>query len=120
MSEHDQQCALIRRVRLREAQEPELRLLFAIPNGGNRNEITGARLKAEGTKCGVPDLFLPVARRGFHGLWIEMKDAGKTANQTQKDLHADLRAEGFRVEVYDDWWNAWICLADYLGFDPNV
>lgn len=42
--------------------------IFAIPNGGQRNRITGAKLKAEGASAGVPDLFIP-----RWSLWVEMK-----------------------------------------------
>lgn len=58
--------------------------LFAIPNGGARDPVTGARLKAEGVLPGVFDLFFaaPTVKpwgpdlpfdRGIHGLWIEVK-----------------------------------------------
>ena len=50
---------------------PELKLLHHIPNEGKRTN--GALLKAAGMVSGVPDLSLPVARRGFNGLYIEMK-----------------------------------------------
>lgn len=53
---------------------PELFFMHHIPNGGKRDKVTAKkRLKAEGVKPGVPDVFLPVARKGFHGLYIEMK-----------------------------------------------
>lgn len=34
-------------------------VMYAIPNGGRRDAITGARLKAEGVLAGVPDIFWP-------------------------------------------------------------
>lgn len=37
-------------------------LLFAIPDGGRRDAVTGAHLKAEGVRAGVPDMFLAVPR----------------------------------------------------------
>lgn len=55
------------------------RLMFAIPNGGSRGDnarsraIRGAQLKAEGVKSGVADIFISLARHGYHGLYIEMK-----------------------------------------------
>jgi len=52
---------------------PELELLYAIPNGGHRNKATAGKLKAEGVKSGVPDLHLPIARGGYHSLYVEMK-----------------------------------------------
>ena len=52
---------------------PEVVLLFHIPNGGRRDTAEAANLKKQGVKPGVPDLFLPVARGGYHGLFIEMK-----------------------------------------------
>lgn len=52
---------------------PELCMLHAVPNGGQRDAVVGAKLKATGVRAGVPDLFLDVARHGMHGLRIEMK-----------------------------------------------
>ena len=52
---------------------PELWLLYAIPNGGKRAIKTAIALKAQGVKSGVPDMCLPVARGGYHGLYIELK-----------------------------------------------
>ena len=42
MSEHDEQVALFEWAALREAEIPELALLFAIPNGGLRNKERSA------------------------------------------------------------------------------
>ena len=52
---------------------PELRLLYAIPNGGDRDVRVATKLKAEGVRAGVPDFHLPIARHGYHSLYIEMK-----------------------------------------------
>ena len=47
---------------------------------------TGGRLRAEGLKSGVPDLCLPAARAGYHGLYIEMKRTkGGRATPEQKN-----------------------------------
>ena len=64
--EHRIQAALFKWARYSAAETPVLRLMFAIPNGGARDAITGAILKAEGVKPGVPDVFLPVASGPFH------------------------------------------------------
>ncbi len=62
-------------------------LLIHIPNGGSRkSRFEGWRLKQQGTRAGVSDLLLPVARGGYHGLWIEFKatpplDAAVSAGQ---------------------------------------
>ena len=67
------------------AARPELGLLYAIPNGGKRAIKTAIALKAQGVKSGVPDMCLPVARNGYHGLYIELKrQKGGTVSETQK------------------------------------
>lgn len=75
---------------------PEVECMFAIPNGGHRSKRTAARLKKEGVKAGVPDIFLPamnlrrVSENGditamFGGLWIEMKSpAGRLSTEQRK------------------------------------
>ena len=67
-SEAAEQEAVIAWCGWMEKQHPELKLLFHIPNGGSRNKAEAANLKAQGVKPGVPDLCLPVARCGYHGL----------------------------------------------------
>lgn len=62
------------------SQYPKIRI-FAIPNGGSRDQITGAILKAEGVEPGVPDLYVPLLR-----LWIEMKRIKRsTISDEQKE-----------------------------------
>lgn len=72
-TEEQEQAAVFEWVTIMAPQLPELNLLFHIPNGGWRAPATAAKLKAQGVKAGVPDLFLPVARGCYHGLWIELK-----------------------------------------------
>ena len=43
-NEHAEQAALVGWARLHEHRLPGLALLFAIPNGGRRDAVTGARL----------------------------------------------------------------------------
>lgn len=52
---------------------PALEWIHAIPNGGFRDKITAGKLKAEGVKSGISDIFLPYPVDKWHGLYIEMK-----------------------------------------------
>ena len=120
-SEHAEQMALFQWCAL--SGQPLLRLLFAINNAvGRSSVIHGARNKAEGVKKGVPDLFLPVSvpTRGLtsdclHGLFIEMKRrTASRLGEEQKEWIANLRAQGYRVEVCYGWEEARDVLIDYL------
>ncbi|MCK5236436.1 MAG: VRR-NUC domain-containing protein [Deltaproteobacteria bacterium] len=93
---------------------PELALLYAIPNGGQRNRIVAAKLKAEGVKAGVPDLNLAVARGGYHGLYIEMKVKPNKPTKKQLEWHEMLREQGYRVEVCYGWEEGVAVLKGYL------
>lgn len=79
---------------------PELKLMYHIPNEGKRSRITGARMKAEGMRGGVPDICLPVARGGHHGLYIEMKRV-KNSKATREQLEwiEDLVGQGYVAAV---------------------
>lgn len=81
-SEATEQERVINWARFYAKDFPELDLLHHIPNGGSRNQLEAANLKRQGVKAGVPDLCLPVARNGKHGLYVEMKwQNNKTSGQ---------------------------------------
>lgn len=95
---------------------PELELMHAIPNGGKRDRVTAAKLKGEGVKPGIPDIFLPVPRGGFHGLYIELKRTkGGRPSEAQKDMIPRLREQGYRVEICKGFNAAADVIEEYLG-----
>lgn len=132
-TEHAHQCALMCWAADMAVAEPHLKLLFAIPNGGERDRVTASRLKAEGVKAGVPDLMLPVSRTTYervkadlppvvtrvvtwHGLFIEMKKPGTgRVSEEQGKWHRDLEAQGYKVVVCFGWEEARDTLLWYLG-----
>jgi hypothetical protein len=80
-------------------------LLYAVPNGHMRSEVTGAILKREGLRSGAPDLNLDVPIGKYHGLRIEMKTATGKPSDAQKEFIAALQARGYAAGCaygYDD------------------
>lgn len=118
-AEHRAQVAVVTWATLARAEFPELGLLFAIPNGGHRNVIVAKKLKAEGVRPGVPDLMLPVARGGYHGLFIEMKAGQNRPSLEQLELMRRLSAEGFKCATCYSSAEAEACLREYLS-QPNT
>lgn len=82
---------------------PELGLMFHVPNGGSRNKLEAARLKRQGVKAGVPDICLPVARGGFHGLFIELKYGKNKATDRQAEWLDALRRQGYLAVQCVGW-----------------
>lgn len=113
--EGEEQARLFNWAQMVSGRYPELRLLFHIPNGGGRSKAEAGRFKMEGVKAGVPDLFLPVARGQWHGLFIEMKRrAGGRVSPEQKAWIDELRAQGYQAIVACGWEEASEMLLDYL------
>lgn len=81
-----------------------LRWMFAVPNGGNRNLKEAVRLKSQGVKPGVSDIFLPrpISRAGGHyaGLFIEMKrrkkDGRSSVSEAQKGFQVAMTVAGYK------------------------
>lgn len=118
-SETTEQIRLFNWAAAHEEYIPELKLLHHIPNEGKRTN--GAVLKAAGVKGGIPDLNLPVARRGFHGLYIEMKfGSGKTTKKQEAFMEL-LRKQGYKTAVAYGMEQAREIIRHYLargeGFD---
>ena len=113
-NESDEQQALFRWSKLMQAQYPELSLLHAIGNGGKRNVIEATRMKREGVKAGVSDIFLPVARSGFHGLYIELKVKGGKLSEPQEWWITETTKQGYYSVVCVGWVEASEILKGYL------
>lgn len=117
-NEEDEQAALFEYASWQ--QEPEWGLMFSIPNGGFRSKRTGAKMKRTGLKAGVPDLYLPVARDKYFGMFIEMKSEKGRVQPNQAVWIADLKEQGYRVEVCYGCEAAINTINDYLnGKDPR-
>ena len=114
LSESDEQIALFRWAQLSSAAHKELDLLYHIPNGGKRNAATAKRLKAEGVKPGVPDLCLPVARGGYHSLYIELKSGRNKPTENQKKWIEGLNEQKNLAVVCWGWLEASDTIMDYL------
>lgn len=104
MTEHAEQVAVIDWCMMNMRRHPELDLLFAIPNGamlggGRIGAIRMNALKAEGLRPGVPDLFLPVARRGYHGMFIEMKTSKGKPSDNQLEFIRAVEVQGYFCAV---------------------
>lgn len=99
---------------------PELALLYHPANGGKRGKQEAAKFKRMGVKPGVPDLCLPVARGGFHGLYVEMKrrDGGRVSSE-QRTWLAHLTAQGYRALVAEGHEQAIALIRDYLASEPE-
>lgn len=115
---------------------PELARLFAIPNGGQRDKITAGKLKAEGVKPGVPDIFLPVPRHVWAGLFVEMKrpkttkagarkaeiidQAAGSTSDDQDGWIGYLRHAQYGVAVAFDWRSAATQIQSYMEWGMNA
>ncbi len=94
---------------------PDIDMLYHIPNGGKRNKAEAARLKAAGVKAGVCDLHLPVARGGYHSLYIEMKVGDNKPTEAQEEFITRVRALGNAAEVCYGWQEARKALMAYYS-----
>ena len=94
--EHQEQCAFIQYMALKHKDG----FLFAIPNGGRRDVVTASKLKREGVKAGVPDIFIALPRIPYNGLFLEMKkDAKAYASKAQKQAMQVLESKGYKCDI---------------------
>ncbi len=93
--------------------------IFHIPNGGSRNLLEAVSLKAQGVRSGIPDLFLPVARGHFHGLWIEVKSPSGSATKAQAERMMALRTDGYMVSLCRSAEGVIDCVKNYLSIGQD-
>ena len=119
--EDDHQAALFQWASVRANSGYPTRLMFAIPLGGYRKPREAARLKMQGAKAGVPDMFLPVPRGEFHGLFIELKrpivkgEPKPVVSPEQRHWLKELADQGYMTAVCYGFAEAKDLIESYLG-----
>ena len=100
-------------------RHPCLDTIHAIPNGGYRSKATGGRMKAEGLKAGVWDIFIPVQMGQHCGMWIEMKAGKNKLTPEQIDFRERVGTIYHWVVAYS-WEEAVEATCKYLGITSGI
>lgn len=83
----------------RPLKYPFLWMLHCSLNGVLLSETQARCAKAQGLLRGVYDLFLPVPRGGFYGLYIEMKHGTNKLTPEQKEYGIAVQTLGYKAVV---------------------
>jgi hypothetical protein len=132
-SEHGEQVAFFAWAARAADYAPALGWAYATPNGGSRGDtersraIEGGKMKAEGVKSGVPDVFLPhprfhVGRQAMYaGAYCELKtkDGGDGGSDNQKKWLARLSEVGYACTIANGWHEMRRFFVEYLEIQPK-
>lgn len=94
---------------------PELRWLHSSLNGVPLSPGLAAKMRRMGMTSGVVDVFLPVVRNGYSGLYIEMKRRNgvkSDLSDAQSEFISFARAQGYMA----DWCKGWEMAKDMILF----
>ncbi len=94
-----EQAKVIAWARANERNYPYLQLLHCSLNGVKMTKAQAGRAIAQGMLSGVPDLFLPVPKNGYHGLFIEMKYGSNKVTESQEKFLQNAANVGYAISV---------------------
>ena len=109
---------VIKWARDNEKNYPFLWMLHSSLNGLKRTKAAQGKAKASGMLSGVPDLFLPVPRGSFCGLYIEMKSATGRIMPSQSRYLSAVSDFGYSAVVCYSANEAIKTIENYY-FDPK-
>jgi hypothetical protein len=106
---------------------PELKFMFAIPNGMyTPNKRVAAQMRAMGMKKGVSDILWPIRRGIYSGLFIEMKRqetatqrAGKIEDN-QSEFGKFVQSQGYGFAICYGFEQARDMILEYYKYDNPV
>jgi len=78
---------------------PMLNMLHCSLNGVKLSGTQAKIAKGQGMLSGVPDLFLPVPKNGYHGLFIEMKSEKGRVTENQHWFLTNAESLGYKTAV---------------------
>lgn len=130
MSERAHQVFVFDVLALNEKDDPRLKWVYAVPNGGHRHPAVAGKLKREGVKRGVSDICLPFGptpkndtpnRQMFapskKGAYIEMKFGKNKLSPEQDEFLRFVAAEGYAIHVAYSCDEALDFIEDYCGIE---
>lgn len=114
--EHQEQAALFAWARLAQGRYPELRLLNASLSGVRLFPGQARKAKGLGMVRGFPDVFLPVRKAGYGGLFIELKrPRGGKLTPEQRAWLEELGEQGYLAVCCRGFEEARRVLEGYLS-----
>jgi len=91
-------------------------LLFSSLNGMRTTPTQARTAKAEGMIAGVADLMLAVAKHGYHGLFIELKNGSRgRQGEAQKQWQSKIEGQGYRYIIVRDFYTFRRAIESYLN-----
>lgn len=114
-SELNHQILLFNWANVHSPKYPELSLLNASLNGVRLTMREALKAKASGMKKGYPDVFLPIAKQGRNGLFIEMKVGKNKCTIDQLRWHTKLQDQDYQVNVCYGFEDAKQTIINYLN-----
>lgn len=117
--EHKEQVVFFNRIRTLAMNDPRYVVAvdrtYAIPNGGARSKRAAGRLKAEGVRAGVADIFCSVPVGAEHGFYLEMKSREGFPSREQRSWLTNSAHLGYRAACCrgaDEAFAAWRAYVD--------
>ena len=104
-------------VRSLEPIYPVLQMVRSDQAGMRTHPNQANKAKAGGMRRGFPDIDVPLARKGYGGLHIELKAGKNRPTQDQQWWLDRLREQGRMAVVCHSAHDAWNVLAEYLGIE---
>ncbi len=119
-TEYEEQTAIFRLSQLYVRQYPELRWLNGSLNGVRLTIGQAVKAKKAGNVKGYPDIFLPVRRGKYSGLFIELKRVkGGSIQAEQQEWREFLLSQGYSHHFCRGCDEAWKIILEYLGLKNN-
>lgn len=114
-TEYDDQCRIFLTAEQYESIYPELKFIHCSLSGIRLPVGLAVKAKKGGNKKGIPDIFLPLRRGGYAGLYIELKRVtGGKISKEQGEWREFLIEQGYQHYFCYGFKDAWDKLFKYL------
>lgn len=101
------------RIKSKKVKTPRCLLVHNYNNP--RSKIQGAQLASMGLCRGMPDMILYLPKKGYHGLFLELKKQGEKPKTEQIEMINVLRDQGYKVEWSDNIDQAKRIIINYIS-----